>query len=179
MVVFYGSEISIAFVLGSWLLWGAVGSWGLGRHVYKTEPKKELLAAFQLVLGLLLVVCILAVRSIKSWLKLDPGEIVGIVPMAVSSSLILAPLCALLGFMFVLGCRLLQADESEVSRGVSRAYAWESIGSLAGGAIASFVLARVFNSITISVMIGLLNIFVSVCLQWKTKNAGYCRRCSC
>jgi spermidine synthase len=167
MVVFYGSEISIAFVLGNWILWGAVGSWGFGRYAGENGSKRMLLAACQLVLGLLLVVCILSVRSIKSWIGLDPGEIVGVAPMAISSFLILAPVCALLGFMFVLGCRLLQQDGGEVSLGVGRAYAWESIGSLAGGAAASFVLVRVFNSVTISVAVGLLNILVSAFLQWK------------
>ena len=169
LIVFYGNEISIGFIFGSWLIWGALGSWFLGRFADKTKAKLDLFLSCQLVLSLLLVLSILAVRSIKFYFKLAPGEIAGVIPMVISSFIIVAPICVLLGFMFSLGCRIYQARSTEMAEGIGVAYCLESIGALVGGALLSFILIRFLNSITISVILGLLNILAATYLQFKLR----------
>jgi len=169
LIVFYGNEISIGLILGSWLIWGAAGSWLLGRYADKVGSKILLLSYCQFVLSLLLVLCILAIRSVKFYFRLEPGEIIGFIPMIISSFLILSPVCLLLGFMFSLSCRIYQTGSAEGAEKTGLTYAWESIGAMFGGVLSSFILIRLFNSITISVILGLLNIFAAFCLQLRLK----------
>lgn len=171
LIVFYGNEISIGFILGSWLIWGAIGSWSLGKIADKIKAKLDLFLTCQLVLSLLFVLSILAIRSIKFYLKLAPGEIIGIIPMIISSFLIIAPICMLLGFMFTLGCRIYQTKSAEVAESIGMAYCFESIGAMIGGVLLSFILIRFFNSITIGVILSLLNILAATCLQFRLKKS--------
>ena len=169
LIVFYGSEISIGFIFGSWFMWGALGSWSLARLADKAKSKLVLFSVSQLVLSCFLVLSILAVRSIKLYFSLAPGEISGFMPMIISSFIILAPICMLLGFMFSLGCRIYQAKPAETARNIGLVYAWESAGALLGGALLSFVLMRFLNAIVTVVILGWLNVFAALCLQWKAK----------
>ncbi|MDD5561419.1 MAG: fused MFS/spermidine synthase [Candidatus Omnitrophica bacterium] len=165
LTVFYGNELSIGLVLGSWLIWGAAGSWALGGFADKAKSKLNLFSVAQVVLSFLIVLSILAIRSIKLYFSLAPGEIIGFIPMLLSSFFILAPVCMLLGFMFSLGCRVYQAKSAEPAQSIGAAYSWESVGSLLGGLIASFIFIRFMSSIDIGVALGLLNILTAIALR--------------
>ncbi|MFA5231225.1 MAG: hypothetical protein WC060_03095 [Candidatus Omnitrophota bacterium] len=169
LIVFYGNEISIGFILGSWLFWGAAGSWFLGRFSDRFQSKLILFSSCQLVLTFLLILSLLAIRSIKPYFGLAPGEIIGFMPMAFSSFLVLAPICALLGFMFSLGCRVYQDRFYRGAQNIGLAYGWESAGAMCGGALSSFIFIRFLNPITISVFLGLLNVFAAAWLLFKLK----------
>lgn len=182
LIVFYGNEISIGFILGSWLIWGAVGSWSLGIFADKAKSKLDLFSTCQLALSFLLVLSILAIRSIKFYFRLAPGEIIGFIPMIISSFFIVAPICMLLGFMFSLGCRLYGMEYSggcglklwnrkftDTAEKIGLAYVWECVGAMLGGLLVSFILICLLNSIAISVILGLLNIFAAIYLQYTLK----------
>ncbi|MDD5505664.1 MAG: fused MFS/spermidine synthase [Candidatus Omnitrophica bacterium] len=171
LIVFYGNEISIGLILGNWFIWGSAGSWFLGRCADKVKSKLDLLSFCQLALSFILVLSIFAARGIKFYFRLDPGELIGFIPMIISSFFILAPACLLLGFMFYLSCSIYQTGSTATAEKSGMAYAWESIGAMFGGLLTSFILIRLFNSVAISVILGLLNIFAAVCLQLKLKKS--------
>jgi len=175
LIVFYGNEISIGFILGNWLIWGAAGSWFLGRCADKVKLKLDLLSFCQIALSFILVLSIFAARGIKSYFRLNPGELIGFIPMIISSFFILGPVCLLLGFMFYLSCRVYQAGSIASAENSGMAYAWESIGAMFGGLLTSFILIRLLNSVAISVILGLLNIFAAICLQLKLKKSRRAR----
>ena len=106
LVVFYGNEISIGIILASWLLWGAFGSWFLGRFSDRVSAKIRLFSFCQLGLAFILPVTFFAVRSSKALMGITTGEVVGYYPMAVATFTILALSCNIMGFMFSLGCRV-------------------------------------------------------------------------
>jgi len=62
-----------------------------------------------------------------------------------------------------------QTKSSENARNIGMAYCLESSGSLLGGVLLSFILIRFLNSVTISVILGLLNILSAAYLQLKTR----------
>jgi len=158
LVVFYGNEISIGFILASWLFWGAAGSWFLGRISGKFSSVEGLFSLCQISVPLFLVLSIVTVRLIKPVLGLAPGEIIGFSPMAVSSFVVLAPICMLLGFMFSLSCRIYRpAAGFNSPQIIGRAYGWESIGALSGGLFSSLILVRLPDSLSAVVLLGLLN----------------------
>jgi len=172
LIVFYGNEVSIGLILGSWLFWGAAGSWFLGSFTDSFDLKPGIFPICQLILTFFLVSSILIIRSIKFYFGLAPGEVIGFMPMAISTFFVLAPICALLGFMFSLGCKIYQAKEGETGRNIGLAYGWESIGAMLGGLLSSFIFVRFLNSVTIAVVLGILNISAAAFLQFKLRKTG-------
>jgi len=164
LVVFYGSEISMSFILASWLLWGAFGSALLGRRVAGDKPQLYLFLLSQFALGILLPISILAIRWLKELLGFGPGEMIGFLPMAVSSLIILAPSCILLGLMFFLGCRLYEPFSQDSAGRITRVYIYEAIGSLIGGLLTSFLFIRLLLPFEIIGILSLANIVNAVFL---------------
>ncbi len=64
LVLAGGAEISLGLVLGSWLLWTALGSGLLGR--IKAGDPRRLVAALEVLIALVLPLTILAARAAKS-----------------------------------------------------------------------------------------------------------------
>ena len=85
LVVFYGNELSIGFILASWLAGGAIGSGLLGRFADRVKFRLNLFLSCQIILSILLPLNILAIRLIKAALHINPGEIIPLSPMAITS----------------------------------------------------------------------------------------------
>ena len=102
IVVFYGNELCLGVILANWLLWGAVGSWGLGLLADRIKRRIGVLAICEILLAILLPALIFVVRIARIVLKTQPGELIGFLPMVLFSFLTLAPLCTILGFLFAL-----------------------------------------------------------------------------
>ena len=47
IVVFYGNELCLGLILANWLLWGAVGSWAMGRLADRIKRRTGVLAFWQ------------------------------------------------------------------------------------------------------------------------------------
>jgi len=167
MVVFYGNELSLGITLAGWLFWVAMGSWGIGRFfVERIRYKLAFFVFAELLLALFLPASIFAARAIPLLLKTSPGEIIGFFPMTYSSLAILAPTSLLLGFLFVLGCRIYSPKEREGPEHIGYVYVLEAIGATAGGLLSSLLLIRVLPPLYIMLGIGLLNLGVAFSLTW-------------
>lgn len=170
LVVFYGNELSISFILAGWLISGALGSAVLGKFTDRIRYKIQAFSSCQIILGLLLIAGIVAVKFIKIFLKVNPGEVIGLFPIIVASLAILAPTCLLMGFIFSLGCRIYASGRSDGAHGISNVYILEAIGSIIGGAITSFILIRSFDALRIAVIFALLNILSASMLVLSANN---------
>ena len=167
MVVFYGNELSLGITLAGWLFWVAMGSWGIGRFfVERIRHKLAFFVFAELLLALFLPASIFAARAIPLLLKTSPGEIIGLLPMTYSSLVILAPTCLLLGFLFVLGCRIYAPKEREGPEHIGYVYVLEAIGATAGGLLSSLLLIRLLPPLYIMLGIGLVNLGVAFSLTW-------------
>lgn len=164
LTVFYGNELSVSLILANWLVGGAIGSFVLGRFTDRIRDKAAMFSTCQLVLSVLLPASIIAVRFIKNALNVSPGEIIPFFPMLLSSFIILAPFCIILGFMFSLACRMYEVRSHLGAISIGKVYVLESIGAMAGGVLASFILIRLFNSFQIGVALCLLNVFFAFLL---------------
>ncbi|MDD5173422.1 MAG: hypothetical protein PHV48_01170 [Candidatus Omnitrophica bacterium] len=171
LVVFYGNELSISFILAGWLISGALGSALFGRFTERIRSGVEAFSLCQVILGILLIAGIVEVRFIKIFLGANPGEIIGLFPIIAASIAILAPICILMGFMFSLACRIRSGiitgkDRfgNEGAPVIGAVYFLEAIGSIIGGAVTSFMLIRLFNALHIAVIFALLNILAAFLL---------------
>lgn len=163
LIIFYGNELSISFILASWLIGGAIGSAILGRFADRIQPKITTFALCQVMLGILLPAGIVGTRLIRPILHVNPGEIIPLFPIISASLFILAPICIIFGFMFSLGCRIYGARIQSGIEGaigamrIGNVYILEAIGSIIGGAITGVFLIKLFDSIQITVIFALLN----------------------
>ena len=163
IVVFYGNELCLGLILANWLLWGAVGSWIMGRLADKIKRRTGVLASCEILLAFLLPALVFAARSARVILKVQPGELLGLVPISVFTFLVLAPLCTILGFLFALGARMYPAAKG--AKQIGHVYILEGIGASAGGLLTSLLMIRYLNSIQIAMIIGALNLAAAASLR--------------
>ncbi|MFP4055341.1 MAG: hypothetical protein ACLF0G_00555 [Candidatus Brocadiia bacterium] len=75
VVTFYGNELSIGVMLGSWLLWTGLGSLVLGRLTAGTGRPRLLLAAVLLLGALVVVPTVAGARGLKLLVGLPRGAV--------------------------------------------------------------------------------------------------------
>lgn len=163
IIVFYGNELCLGVILANWLLWGAVGSWILGRLADRLKRKIGTLAICEIALAILLPSLIFAIRSARILLKIQPGELIGFVPMVIFSFISLAPVCIILGFLFALGARIFPSAKG--AKQIGYTYILEGVGASVGGLLTSLLMIRYLNSFQIVMIIGSLNILASALLR--------------
>ncbi|MBZ5707154.1 MAG: fused MFS/spermidine synthase [Acidobacteriia bacterium] len=169
MVVSYGNEISLGVMLASWLLWTALGSNFLGKLAVRARDPGRVMASLQMILAVTFPATVLAVRASRGVLRATPGEILGPVPMLLTSLLTLGCFCAVSGCLFAAGSRL-YAQQAEPSSPVatSSVYLLEAAGSALGGILASLVLIRYFTSMQVALLVSLLNLVAAASLAIRT-----------
>ena len=79
--------------------------------------------------------------------------------------LLLYPVCFLSGYLFTLFSTGFSLSDNQNQ--IGKAYAWESLGSLFGGLLFSFILGRFFNS---SQVFGITAALVFVVSSWICEN---------
>ncbi len=169
LVVFYGNELSIGFILASWLFGGFVGSFLLGRYSDALRRKTLTFSLCQIVLAVMLPLNIAAIRLIKTVLGVNPGEVIAFFPILASSFLIMVPVCVILGFLFSLASRVYGSQGAPGAGSIGKVYVIEAFGSMAGGLLASFILIRLFSSMAVIAMISFLNIACAIFLLFMDR----------
>jgi spermidine synthase len=170
IVVFNGNEISLGIMLASWLLWTAAGSGLAGRLALGTNDPRRVVAALECLLGISLLPTIWAVRASRAFFQTVPGELVGPVPMLLTSLACLSAFCILSGGLFVVATRMYkQASQASDRIASSSAYLLESAGSALGGILASLVLLRYLEAFQIAAVVVLLNLCMAAILLFSTR----------
>ena len=161
LVIFYGNELSIGLMLASWLIWVAAGSWILGRFTERLVRKPLSIVAVQASAAVLIPVLVFLSRTIKNIFPFSPGEIVGIAPMLLSASMVLAPLCLILGFTFSLLCASYPKGTASAER-IGLVYILEAVGSTFGGLVFSLILIRFLTPTQTGFLLGGLNLIAGL-----------------
>lgn len=164
-IVFYGNELFLGFALAAWFFWIGAGSL-LIRHYPGTE--KAPVSSFALGLGImffLLPLTVLAIRFLKTLFPF--GELIGVLPMTLLTFLALSVYCLFLGALFPLGCSV--AAEEKKSLALGKVYFWESIGSILGGIIFTYLLIGHLPVLSLALMLsaGCLCFSFLLCLPGK------------
>jgi spermidine synthase len=172
MVVFYGNEISLGLMLGSWLFWTAAGSAMAGRPTARAREPRRPMAGLEALVAVALPATILAVRASRSVLETVPGESLGPGTMLLGSVATLSVFCVLSGALFAAGSRL-YADQAATSTGeaTGSVYLLEALGSAAGGMLAGIVLVRYAAPLEIALGLGLLNLLAAAGLAIRARFA--------
>jgi spermidine synthase len=170
--VFNGNEIALGILLATWLLWTAAGSaltsvFGLARQ----RPRLAV-AALECLLAASLPATIWALRCAKAFFQTVPGELVGPIPMLLTSLVCLSVFCAASGALFVAAARMIAVELGLSARAAaSAAYLLEAAGSALGGVLASVVLVRYLEAFQIAAIVGLVNLALAAALLFRMKRS--------
>jgi spermidine synthase len=165
IVVFNGNEISLGIMLSTWLFWTAAGSSLSSRFALGGNDARRAVAALECLLGVSLLPTIWALRVSRSLFQTLPGELVGPVPMLLTSLACLSLFCGVAGSLFVVATRMYERECVVSARvAASSAYLLEAAGSAFGGILASIVLLRFLESFQIATVVALLNLCMAAVL---------------
>ena len=172
LVSFLGNELTLGIILANWLILVAVGSFIIGKSVERVERKLEVFVVFQMALSVAFPLTIFLCRIFKNILLVTPGEALGFAPIFYSSLLILFPVTLPYGALFTYGCKLYAQYDGEDASSVGQVYLFETVGSMIGGLLLTFLLIQYFNSFTIALLISFLNSLTSIFLLWLTPGSS-------
>ena len=164
LVSFLGNELTLGVILANWLLLVAIGSFLIGKSVEKVDRKIEIFVVFQLVLSLAFPFAIFLCRIFKNILLTTPGEALGFAPIWYSSFIILLPVTLPYGALFTYGCKLYSQYARDEASSVGKVYLFETIGSIIGGLLLTFLLIQYLNSFEIAFLISLMNLLIAAFL---------------
>ena len=168
IVVFNGNEISLGIMLATWLLWTAAGSSLASRLVSGQSNARRAVAVLECLLAISLLPTIWLLRASRTFFQTVPGELVGPVPMLLTSLVGLSVFCVLSGCLFVVAARMYQQECAVSTRvATSSAYLLEAAGSGLGGILASVLLLRFFGSFQIATVVALLNLCMAAILLFQ------------
>lgn len=172
MIIFSGNELSIGIILANWLILEAIGCFYPGRMVDKTKHKLEAFTIITVLFSVFFLVSIFLTRILKNILDISIGEMVGFLPMFYSSFLILLPVSILHGALFTFSARIFSLFSSQDASSTGRVYVYETIGTIIGGIVCTFLLVPYLHSLQASVGIALLNFVVCFFLLYPQRKTG-------
>ena len=168
--VFNGNEIALGILLATWLLWTAVGSALTSGAGLRRDRPRLAVATLECVLAASFPATIWALRDAKAFFQTVPGELVGLVPILLTSLVCLSVFCAASGALFVAAARMAEVECSLSARAAaSSAYLLEAAGAALGGILASIVLVRFCEAFQIAAIVGLLNLCVAAVLALRLR----------
>ncbi len=168
IVVFNGNEISLGIMLATWLFWTAAGSGLSSSLALGGHNARRAVAALECLLGVSLLPTIWALRASRAFFQTVPGELVGPMPMLLTSLACLSLFCVVAGALFVLATRMYEQECAVSARvATSSAYLLEAAGSGLGGIVASIVLLRFLESFRIAAVVVLLNLCMAAVLLFR------------
>jgi spermidine synthase len=167
---FSGNELVFGISLGSWLLLTGAGTW-LGRlPVRLKDPARALVVGLVLV-AIIPLVQVVAVRVLRDVVFLR-GAAVGVTGTVLGCLALLFPFCLVSGALLTLACALLdrRVARGEGASALGRVYVADSLGSIGGGILFSFVLVPWLDHFALLCFPAALNLLLAIVL------AGHFRR---
>ncbi|MEK7242365.1 MAG: hypothetical protein AAB048_06295, partial [Planctomycetota bacterium] len=153
LVVFYGNELCLGVILGTWLFGVALGA-GLGAKAIKSSKQyavgsmqKAVPTASTTFLFLILTLCLMlpgqvvAIRLLRFIIHVPYGQHISILSLLLSSPLIIMPFSFVVGFIFPFSAHVFKGFTKGAATDIGAVYILESLGSLLGGVVFTFALA--------------------------------------
>ena len=170
LIVFSGNELSIGIILANWLILEAFGSFFLGRKTGKARDQLLIFALLTVLFSLALLATPFPIRGLKRMIGVSLGESVGLTTVVYCSFLILLPVSVLHGALFPVCCRIYLELTGRAESLAGKVYACETIGTIAGGLICTYVLVPYLDTFQTVSAVALLNFAVCFALlaaRWK------------
>lgn len=159
LVLFNGNELSVGLVLAVWLAWTATGAQLAGVALRHMRHPRQAFAVAELVCGASLPLTIWVLRIGRPILSSVTGELLGPVPMFLTTVIWLSVFCCLSGSLFAIAAQIFATQRQiPTQRALSVAYMLETIGSALGGILANFALLPFLGSLQIAMLVFALSV---------------------
>jgi len=156
LVVFFGNELVIGTIMASWLVGISLGAFLariLSRYITGDIRITSLISASLLSMAVLLPFQVYAVKVARLIFYVPAGEYASFASILAGSFLIFLPTCAGIGLIFPFACELESRSgrdgEQHAAGAVSLIYKWESLGSMIGGVVLTYVLLPLISPLRI------------------------------
>jgi len=161
LAVFNGNELVIGIIFACWMLLTGMGAL-LGRASPTPNKKNTIRISGFFLLGLLPLITVFMIRFLKN-VVFPAGSMAGIAGVLIFSASVLLFFCLLSGFMFT---RLtVELSRKFGANLLGQSYAIESIGSISGGLLFSFLLVYLLGTYQILFLILIINLAVAVLMN--------------
>jgi hypothetical protein len=172
LIVYSGNELCIGIILANWLILEAFGCFFLGREAERSKNELETFTVLSILFSLSLFIAIFLTRIMKSIIGIAIGESVGFFPMFYSSFLILLPVAIFHGALFTSSCRIYSMFSGQAASSAGRVYVYETVGTLIGGIVCTYLLIPYLNTFQAFSGLALLNFFVCLVLLAPYRKTG-------
>lgn len=170
LVVFYGNELCLGVIFGAWLLGVAIGAGAGGKVIKKVESRFTVFLFLLLALCLFLPMQVSIIRLLRYLIDVPYGQHISILSLLWSSPLIIMPFSFVIGFVFPFSASIFQGFTRGGATDIGVVYILESIGSLIGGAVFTFMLAPRSSSYeTMAALTSIVLINMIVLILFTTK----------
>ncbi|MFQ5862065.1 MAG: fused MFS/spermidine synthase [Candidatus Brocadiales bacterium] len=173
LVVFYGNELCLGVIFAAWLLGVAVGAGVGGRLIRRVKNRLVVFLFLLLALCLVLPMQVSTIRLLRYLIDVPYGQHISILSLLWSSPFIIMPFSFIVGFIFPFSVSVFHGFTRGGATDIGAVYILESIGSLIGGAMFTFVLApKSFSYETMAMLTSLvlINLLVLTLLIWKASS---------
>jgi len=159
LVSFYGNELTIGIILANWIIAEATGVFIIGKFIDRIKNKINIFFILQLIFSVTLPFSIYFARTFKSILGIPFGEAIGLNIIFLVSFFIILTVGFCHGALFSTLCNIYAfIKESKVS--IGKVYTWETIGTICGGIIFTFLFIPHLNSFQIAFLISFFNLII-------------------
>ncbi|NQT77578.1 MAG: hypothetical protein HQ565_07680 [Bacteroidetes bacterium] len=164
--LFMGNELVIGIILALWMILTASGAIA-GRYLHRPGRNEASLLILLVLNGVLPLAGAIFAVWLRSILYV-PGSMLSLQGILIISLAGLAAFCFFSGMMFTILAATLSENSGKSS--ISRIYALEALGSLAGGIVFNFILVYSLNSLRILIIVMMLNLLAAVWFAFVFKN---------
>ena len=173
LITFNSNELTIGIILANWLLLESAGSFLAGRAIEKVERQLEAFVGLTVLFTLFCPAAVYFSRTCRDLLGVMPGVAFGLHQVFVASFLILLPVSLSHGALFVTGCGLFSRTTGQRAAGIGKVYLYETLGTVAGGVVFTWLLITRLTSFQIALALSLANFLVCLGLvAMPRKRAG-------
>ncbi|MFN3550186.1 MAG: hypothetical protein ACK4WJ_00005, partial [Endomicrobiia bacterium] len=172
LTIFEGNELSLGIIIANWLLIQAIGSYIVAKKFEYYKEKIFIFILLQILFSLSFFLSIFLVRTIKHILKLPFGTTLGIDLIFFITIIVLLLPGLLHGTLFTLSAKILQENNKNDLKDISKTYIYEILGTIFGGIFFTYFLIKYFNSFQICNIILVLNLICCtlVFISYEIKN---------
>jgi len=160
LVTFFGNELTLGIILANWLILEALGVFVIGKFIERIKNKIVLFIALELIFAVTMPVSVYLSRTFKSILSIPFGEGIGMSAVFSGSFLIILTLGFCHGGLFSAGCKIYSASERKSASVIGNVYTLETIGTVIGGLILTFLFIPRLNSFQIVFIVSLINLII-------------------
>ena len=166
---FRAGELTTGAALLFWLMWTSVGSGLLGRYTRRIGNPGTWFHTLLPWYGICGYAGVCAIGAVPYITRLTPGELVPFDLQFTSVALALLPFNILGGFLFTLGVKALEREDSPSA---GRAFTLEAFGSALAGVCVSLILITFLNNNAIALICPLLGICTSLVWGIRKRSRG-------